>query len=421
MDTAAAARQDFAMSATCLILGAGQAGGWAAVTLREAGFAGRIVLIGEEPWLPYERPPLSKATLTAETEPPIAYFRDPARYAAHGIETLTGVRATGIEREARRVRLADGRDLSYDRLLLATGGRARALTVPGGERALRLRTLEDARAIRARLATARRVVCIGAGVIGLEVAASARARGAAVTVLEAAARPMGRSVSPEGAAFVARLHRDAGVELRCGVAVVAIEPAGDGTELVLTADGGAFPADVVLAGVGMERELDLAKAAGLALDGGIAVDPWGRSSDPAIFAAGDVAAFPHPLFPGRRLRLEAWRHAQNHGIAVGRAMAGVEAPPYDDIPWFWTDQHGVNLQVAGFPAEAARSVVRVDRDRVFVAVHLDAADRVIGVTAAGSPRDIRAGTALIRAGGPVDPRVVADASVPLPAPRPAER
>ena len=421
MDTAAAARQDFAMSATCLILGAGQAGGWAAVTLREAGFAGRIVLIGEEPWLPYERPPLSKATLTAETEPPIACFRDPARYAAHGIETLTGVRATGIEREARRLRLADGRDLSYDRLLLATGGRARALTVPGGERALRLRTLEDARAIRARLATARRVVCIGAGVIGLEVAASARARGAAVTVLEAAARPMGRSVSPEGAAFVARLHRDAGVELRCGVAVAAIEPAGDGTELVLTADGGAFPADVVLAGVGMERELDLAKAAGLALDGGIAVDPWGRSSDPAIFAAGDVAAFPHPLFPGRRLRLEAWRHAQNHGIAVGRAMAGVEAPPYDDIPWFWTDQHGVNLQVAGFPAEAARSVVRVDRDRVFVAVHLDAADRVIGVTAAGSPRDIRAGTALIRAGCPVDPRAVADASVPLPAPRPAER
>ncbi len=421
MDTAAAARQDFAMSATCLILGAGQAGGWAAVTLREAGFAGRIVLIGEEPWLPYERPPLSKAVLTAETEPPIACFRDPARYAALGIETLTGVRATGIEREARRVRLADGRDLSYDRLLLATGGRARALTVPGGERALRLRTLEDARAIRARLATARRVVCIGAGVIGLEVAASARARGAAVTVLEAAARPMGRSVSPEGAAFVARLHRDAGVELRCGVAVAAIEAGTDGAALVLTADGGVLPADLVLAGVGMERAVDLAAAAGLALDGGIAVDAWGRSSDPAIFAAGDVAAFPHPLVPGPRLRLESWRHAQNHGIAVGRAMAGVEAPPYDDIPWFWTDQHGVNLQVAGFPAEAARSVVRVDRDRVFVAVHLDAADRVIGVTAAGSPRDIRAGTALIRAGCPVDPRAVADASVPLPAPRPAER
>ena len=289
--------------------------------------------------------------------------------------------------------------------------------MPGGERALRLRTLEDARAIRARLATARRVVCIGAGVIGLEVAASARARGAAVTVLEAAARPMGRSVSPEGAAFVARLHRDAGVELRCGVAVAAIEPARDGTEQVLTADGGAFPADVVLAGVGMERELDLATAAGLALDGGIAVDPWGRSSDPDIFAAGDVAAFLHPLFPGRRLRLEAWRHAQNHGIVVGRAMATPDAAPYDDIPWFWTDQHGVNLQVAGFPAEAARTVVRADRERVFVAVHLDAADRVIGITAAGSPRDIRAGTALIRAACPVDPGLLADASVPLPVPR----
>ncbi len=421
MDSVGAARQHSAMSETHLIVGAGQAGGWAAVTLRQAGFAGRIVLIGAEPWLPYERPPLSKAVLTAETEPPIAYFRDPARYAEHGIETLLGVRVVDIDAPARRVRLADGQALAYDRLLLATGGRARALTVPGGERALRLRTLEDARAIRARLATARQVVCIGAGVIGLEVAASARARGAAVTVLESAARPMGRSVSPEGAAFVARLHREAGVDLRCGIALAAIEPGPGGSERVLTANGSAFSADLVLAGVGMERALDLAVAAGLALDGGIAVDAWGRSSDPAIFAAGDVTAFLHPLFPGRRLRLESWRHAQNHGIAVGRAMAVAEAPVYDDIPWFWTDQHGVNLQVAGFPAEAARTVVRLDRDRVFVAVHLDAADRVIGVTAAGSPRDIRAGTALIRACCPVDPRLVADASLPLPAPRPAGR
>ncbi len=421
MDSVGAARQHSAMSETHLIVGAGQAGGWAAVTLRQAGFAGRIVLIGAEPWLPYERPPLSKAVLTAETEPPIAYFRDPARYAEHGIETLLGVRVVDIDAPARRVRLADGQALAYDRLLLATGGRARALTVPGGERALRLRTLEDARAIRARLATARQVVCIGAGVIGLEVAASARARGAAVTVLESAARPMGRSVSPEGAAFVARLHREAGVDLRCGIALAAIEPGPGGSERVLTANGSAFSADLVLAGVGMERALDLAVAAGLALDGGIAVDAWGRSSDPAIFAAGDVTAFLHPLFPGRRLRLESWRHAQNHGIAVGRAMAVAEAPVYDDIPWFWTDQHGVNLQVAGFPAEAARTVVRLDRDRVFVAVHLDAADRVIGITAAGSPRDIRAGTALIRACCPVDPRLVADASLPLPAPRPAGR
>ena len=421
MDFVAAARQHSAMSETHLIVGAGQAGGWAAVTLRQAGFAGRIVLIGAEPWLPYERPPLSKAVLTAETEPPIAYFRDPARYSEAGIETLMGVRALEIDRKRQQLRLADGRVLAYDRLLLATGGRARALTVPGGERALGLRTLEDARAIRARLAAARQVVCIGAGVIGLEVAASARARGAAVTVLEAAARPMGRSVSPEGADFVARLHRAAGVALRCGVAVAAIEAGADGAQRVLTADGGAFPADLVLAGVGMERNLELAAAAGLALDGGIAVDAWGRSSDPAIFAAGDVAAFLHPLFPDRRLRLESWRHAQNHGIAVGRAMAMAEAPAYDDIPWFWTDQHGVNLQVAGFPAEAARTVVRVDQERVFVAVHLDPADRVIGVTAAGSPRDIRAGTALIRAGCPVDPRLLADASVPLPAPRPAGR
>ena len=360
-----------ATTGTHLILGAGQAGGWAAVAMRQAGFAGRVVLIGDEPHLPYERPPLSKSVLTAAEEPPVAWFHPPGRYEELGIETRLGTAAVAIDLAHRRVVLADGTELGWDKLLLAMGGRARRLSVPGGERALTLRTLEDARAIRARLDGARRVVCIGAGVIGLEIAASARARGAGVTVLEAADRPMGRAVCADGAAFVA---------------------------------------DLVIAGVGMERNLALAVAAGVPTDRGVLVDACAETSVPGVFAAGDLAAFPHPLFG--MLRLESWRHAQNHGIAAGQAMAGA-GKPYDDMPWFWTDQFGVNLQVAGLPALAARTVVRVAGPRGFVALHLAADDRVVGVTAANAPREIRAGTALIRGGRKVDAERAADPGVTL--------
>ncbi|MGH7041596.1 MAG: NAD(P)/FAD-dependent oxidoreductase [Acetobacteraceae bacterium] len=399
------------MSETNVIVGAGQAGGWAAVAMRQAGFAGRILLIGEEPYRPYERPPLSKTVLTAASEPPVTWFHSEARYADLGIELVLGTAVTALDVTARRIGLADGREIGWDKLLLATGGRARRLAVPGGERALVLRTLGDARVLRARLGDARRVVCIGAGVIGLEIAASARARGASVTVLEAAERPMGRSVSAEGAAFVAGLHRNAGVDLRCGVAVAAIEARADGSEVVLCADGAAFPADLVVAGVGMERNLALAEAAGLVLDGGVVVDALARTSAECVFAAGDLATFPHPLFGGR-MRLESWRHAQNHGIAAGQVMAGA-GKPYDDVPWFWTDQFGVNLQVAGLPGLAARTVVRVAPPAGFVAVHMAADDRVVGVTAANAPREIRAGMALIRAGRAVDAELVGDATVAL--------
>lgn len=398
------------MSETHVIVGAGQAGGWAAIGMRQAGFTGRILLLGDETWRPYERPPLSKAALTADAEPEPLYFHPADRYAELGIELMLGASVEAVLPKEGRVRLRDGWSLPYDRLLLATGGRARHLPFPGGEHALYLRTLEDARLIRARLRHARRVACIGAGVIGLELASSAHALGATVTVLEAAAAPMGRCVSPEGAAFVARLHRAAGVTLRVGETVDAIEPAGDGFR-VCCADGAHVEADLVLAGVGMARALDLARDAGLELDGGIAADNVGRTSEPGIYAAGDVAAFFHPLY-GRRIRLESWRHAQNHGLAVGKAMCG-ETIPYDDVPWFWTDQHGVNLQVAGLPAEAVHTVVRQDTAKGFAAVHLDADGGVVGVTAAGNPREIRAGTALIRAHAKPDRARLADSSVPL--------
>jgi 3-phenylpropionate/trans-cinnamate dioxygenase ferredoxin reductase component len=400
------------MSTTHIIVGAGQAGGWAAVAMRQAGFHGRILLIGEESWRPYERPPLSKAVLTDEPEPPLAYFHPVERYAEQGIELLLGTTVSELDAAGHRVRLSDGRILPFDRLLLTVGGRARHLPIHGGDKALYLRTIEEARLIRGRLATARRVLCIGAGVIGLEIASSARARGTEVTVLEALPRAMGRSVSPEGAQFVETLHRDAGVALQFGVIVDAIEDAAPGGLRVLCRGGGEFTSDLVIAGVGMQRNLALAEAAGLSLEGGIVVDDLGRTSAPDVYAAGDVTAFHHPLF-ARRLRLESWRHAQNHGIAVGKAMCG-ETTPYDDIPWFWTDQHGVNLQVAGLPADAVRTIVRANAPpNVFTAVHLAADDSVIGVTAANNPREIRAGQALIKSRRPVDADAVADGAVSL--------
>jgi 3-phenylpropionate/trans-cinnamate dioxygenase ferredoxin reductase subunit len=341
----------------------------------------------------------------------VLYFHPEQRYAELGVELLLGTAVVGVEPEAHRVVLADGQSLTYDKLLLTVGGAARRLPIHGGDLALYLRTLEDARTIRARLAGAPRVLCIGAGVIGLEIASSARALGCEVTVLEAMPRAMGRAVSPEGAAFIEALHRDAGVTLHFGVIVDRLAQA-DGGVAVTCRDGRRFEADVVVAGVGMQRNLALAEAAGLALEGAIVVDAFGRTSAPDVYAAGDVTAFPHPLF-GKRLRLESWRHAQNHGIAVGKAMCG-DTSPYDDVPWFWTDQHGVNLQVAGLPADAARTVVRQGGAAgSFVAVHLAEDGSVVGVTAANNPREIRAGQALIKSHKVVDAAKLPDASVPL--------
>lgn len=392
---------------TNIILGAGQAGGWAAVAMRQAGFSGRILLIGDEAFQPYERPPLSKAWLLEPAEPPIQYFHAEGRYAELDIEFWGGRSAIAIDPIGQRIRLGDDSVHAYDKLLLATGGRARTLAIPGGQHAQTLRTIEDARRLRAKLATARRVVCIGAGVIGLEIAAAARQRGLDVTVIEAGPAPMGRSVTPEISDFITRLHREAGTTLHFDMAVEAIDAAPDGTLSVICGRGFGFVADLVVAGIGMERDFSLARSAGLAIDGGIKVDEFGQTSVANIHAAGDVSAFFHPIF-NRYLRLESWRHAQNHGVAAGQAMAG-KPTPYTDIPWFWSDQHGVNLQIAGLPHLATRTIVRPGTDwRHFVAMHLLDDDTVIGVTAANMPRDIRAGTTMIQLGLPVDADALAD-------------
>jgi 3-phenylpropionate/trans-cinnamate dioxygenase ferredoxin reductase subunit len=412
------------MEMGAIIVGAGQAGAHAALAMRNAGYPGAIRLIGAEADRPHERPPLSKQMLTAAEEPSLAYFHSEQRYADNGITLMCGVTVVAIDPAARTVQAArtlqaartvqaartghlqDARALQYTHLLLTTGGRARRLDVPGAENVLTMRTVADARALRRRLVPGVRVVCVGGGVIGLEVASSARARGCVVTVIEAAPALMGRSLGPVLSKWLADLHRAAGVDLRLGTAVAAVTP-----EHVICADGSVIPAELVVAGIGMERETGIAERAGLAIDNGIVVDEFGRTSEPGIFAAGDVAAFWVPRLQ-QRMRLETWRHAQDHGAAVGRAIAG-SGLPYDEIPWFWTDQHGVNLQIAGVCADAPVTVIRGEIGAPSFAVWcLDAACVPIGVAGVNAPREVRAGLGLIRAERPVDPARLADAGVP---------
>ncbi len=392
---------------THVVVGAGQAGACAAVAMRGAGFGGRIVLLGEEPHPPYERPPLSKAALTDDPAPEPSWFYSPAKFSELDIALRLGTAVIGIDVAARRLDLAHGAPVPFDRLLLATGGRARTLSVPGAERVRLIRTLDDARHLRPLLVAGTRVVCIGAGVIGLETAASARKRGCEVTVLEAGPSAMGRSLTPCMAAWVARLHRSAGVVLHFGAAVEAITQ-----DAVVCAGGLTVPADLVVAGVGMVRNTALAQAAGLAVDSGIMVDEFGQTGTDGIYAAGDAAAFWVPRLH-RRLRLETWRHAQDHGIAVGRVMAGV-AEPYDPVPWFWSDQHGVTIQVAGLPNEAVGTVLRgEDTARSFAAFHLDEAGRVVAATGVNAAREVRAAMTLIRSGTVVEAAALADPATKL--------
>eukprot|EP01037_Dinobryon_pediforme_P029562 gene29562-33252_t len=340
-----------------VIVGAGEAGVAAGVALRDRGYDGPITLIGAEAREPYERPPLSKAVILAGAPepPPIGAA---GRLRALDIQLRTGVAATGIDWDGRRLFVDDGDTLFYDKLLLATGARARPLSAPGGELALTLRTYDDSLAIRAALDGAGRVVIIGGGFIGLELAASARQRGVAVTLIEAAPRVLMRGVDAGFAAMIAARHRAEGVDLRTGTGLAAIAADGAG-RLVTLADGEVVRADCVIAGIGAAPDTRLAAAAGLALDSGIAVDGRLQTSDPDIFATGDCCSFPSRLYGGRRIRLEAWRNAQDQGAFVAGSMLGGDAL-YTAVPWFWSDQYDMHLQIAGL-ADGATS--RIERDQ----------------------------------------------------------
>lgn len=365
---------------TIVIVGAGHAGGRAALGLREAGWTGPVLLIGAEREPPYERPPLSKAVLLGEA---FGGALAPAeRYAEAGIEWLGGRRVTTIDRAPKQVVLDDGRRLGYHRLLLATGGRARTLALPGAalDGVLTLRTLDDAHALAPRLVPGARIAVIGGGFIGLEVAASARTRGCEVHVIEAAPRLLGRAVPAALAQRVQALHEARGVHMHVGIAPLRFEHDGAGLRVQL-ADGSSIDADTIVVGIGIAPGTELAEQAGLPCANGVVVDAGLRTADPAIFAAGDVAAFPSAL-SGRTLRLESWHNAEDHARVAAVNLAG-GAATVGATPWFWSDQYDHQLQIAGDPSLGVSSVTRPLADAAEIHFHLGADGRLVGVAGFG--------------------------------------
>ena len=402
---------------TFVSVGAGLAGAKAAETLRHEGFTGRIMLIGAEPQLPYERPPLSKGLLLGTHEPDSVFVHEPDWYTANSVELRTGATVTGIDRGKRTAQIKGGEEVRYDRLLLATGSSPRRLPVHGAERGgvLQLRTLADAQRIMAKVGGGTRLVIVGAGWIGLEVAAAARARGAVVTVVEAAALPLRRVLGDTIATVFADLHREHGVGFHFGAQVREITPSH-----VLLGDGTALEADVVLAAVGVTPNTAIAEQAGLRVDNGILVDHQLRTDDPDVFAAGDVANVDHPLLRAR-IRVEHWSNVLHTGPAAARAMLGQDVT-YDRLPYFFTDQYDLGMEYTGWvpPAATADLIVRGDlHRREFVAFWLVdgriAAGMNVNVWDVAEPIEdlVRAGLA----GAVVDPARLADPDVPLAAVR----
>ncbi|BAI74837.1 FAD-dependent pyridine nucleotide-disulphide oxidoreductase (plasmid) [Azospirillum sp. B510] len=401
-----------------LIVGAGHAAGELATSLRQGGFAGRITMIGEEPYLPYQRPPLSKAFLAGEVEVAGLHLKPQATYDRAGIEVLAGVRAVWLDRVAKSVALDDGRTLSYDRLVLATGGRARRLAVPGAAEAEAagvlhyLRTIDDVRRIQAGFLPGRRLAIVGGGYVGLEVAAVAAKRGVAVTVLESALRVLARVTSPEMSAFYEEVHRDAGVRIRKGVTVTGVTLQTEGGGLAVTcADGVPEPADLTIVGIGLEPNVELARDAGLAVDDGIVVDEFTRTSDPDVFAIGDCTNHPNPLL-GRRLRLESVPNAMEQARAAAAALCG-KPKPYASIPWFWSEQYDLKLQMVGLSAGYDQCVLRGDPARRFFTAFYGLAGRLIAAHCVSRPQEFMICRRLVEQGIAIDVARMADEGVPL--------
>ncbi|WP_446212885.1 NAD(P)/FAD-dependent oxidoreductase [Micromonospora sp. IBSANI012] len=342
-----------------VIVGAGLAGARAAQTLREEGFDGKIVLFGEETERPYERPALSKGLLLRTTERDSVYVHDAGWYVDHDVDLRTDTRVTALDRRSRQVTVADGQRFHYDRLLLATGSRARTLPIPGAhlDGVLRLRTLADSARISEALVDGANVVIVGAGWIGLEVAAAARTRGAAVTVVETADLPLQRVLGDQLATVFADLHRAHGVTFHFGAQVHEFQGSHRVTA-VLLADGTVLPADLVVVGVGVQPNTELAEQAGLAVDNGVVVDDTLRTSDPDIWAAGDLANARHRML-GTRVRVEHWANALHSGPAAARGMLG-RVVSYDRLPYFYTDQYELGMEYTGHapPGSYDRVVVR---------------------------------------------------------------
>jgi 3-phenylpropionate/trans-cinnamate dioxygenase ferredoxin reductase subunit len=390
-----------------VIVGGGQAAAQAISTLRQQGFADAITLVAEEPYAPYQRPPLSKKYFAGEVSRERLLLRPMAFYAEKGVALELGRRAVELDAAAHSVRLDDGRVLRYDRLLLATGSHVRTLDVPGARLAgvHYVRTISDIDSINAELSPGARVAVIGGGYIGLEMAAVAAQRGFAVTVLETAERVLARVVCPEVSAFYEQLHRSAGVDVQCAAAVRALHGR-ERVESVEVADGRRFACDSVVIGIGILPDVALAERAGLPCANGIVVDEYARSGDPSVLAAGDCTSHPHPLY-ARRVRLESVQNAVHQAkVAAASLLAAPSA--YHELPWFWSDQYDVKLQIAGLSQGYDEVALRGDpSSRSFAAYYL-ARGRLIAVDAINSPREFSLGKKLVSAGLTVQADVLRD-------------
>jgi 3-phenylpropionate/trans-cinnamate dioxygenase ferredoxin reductase subunit len=395
---------------TIVIIGGGMAGARACVNLRAQGYAGGIVLLAEENHPPYDRPPLSKSSITQTAEPAPVRLMDEAIARELEVDLRQGVAAIALDPAAKTVRLADGSAVAYDKLLIATGARPRKLAVPGGDHALTLRSHEDSLELRRRFQPGKSIVIIGGGFIGLELASSAVGKGCRVTVVEARPRILMRGVPEALARIVHERHVQAGVTMLTGVGLSHL-----GENGVHLADGRVLGADSIIAGVGAVPETKLAAEAGLEIDNGIACDRHMRTSDPDIHAAGDCASFIHAKL-GSRIRLEAWRSAQDQAATAAETMLGGTAE-HAAIPWFWSDQYELGLQMTGFAELGPVTVARKSEQGVLVLFHLAADGTIMGASGIGPgtavARDIKLSEMMIARAlkPPVD--MLADPKQPL--------
>ncbi len=404
------------MTDTFAIVGAGQVAVQAAETLRKLGHSGPIVMVGDEPSSPYQRPPLSKKYLSGELPAERLALKPATFFETHQIDLRLGVRATGLDLAAHQLELSDGQSVVYSKLLLATGSTPRRLTVPGHhlQGIHYLRTRADVEAIRKEMGTARHVVIIGAGYIGLEVAATCRTLGLSVDVLEMSDRVMNRVVAPEISAFYTEEHQRAGVRIHTrtllsGFAATPDQP--DRVAQVLTLDGPQFPADLVVVGVGVVPEVDLALSAGLTCENGIAVDEQTRTSDPDVHAAGDCANHPSLRY-GRRVRLESVDNAFEQAKIAAENMLGGRAI-HDRVPWFWSDQYDLKLLITGLNFDYDRALLRgIMNERSFSCCYLRGTE-LLAMDCVNRAKDYMAAKKLIAERAHFDLDRLADPTVPL--------
>ena len=394
-----------------IIVGAGHAAGQAAASLRQEGYQGEIVIIGDEPHIPYQRPPLSKQYLSGEHGLERVHLRPEKFYQDKNITVKTGVHVNAIDTAAHTITTDGGETLSYDKLLLATGGRPRRLTIPGHDlRGIHyLRGIDDVDGIRQEMEPGRRMVIVGGGYIGLEVAAVAVTAGLEVHVLEMEQRILQRVTTEQMSAYYHRLHESRGVQVHTGAAVTAFKGNGH-VEGVLCGDGDeCYPADIVIVGIGIIPNTEVAQAAGIECSNGIVVDDHCRTSAEDVYAAGDCTNHPNPLL-GRRLRLESVPNAMEQARVAAANMTGGDKT-YASIPWFWSDQYELKLQMVGFSADGDSAVVRGDMDANQFAVFYLKGGAVVAADAVNSPKEFMICKQLI--GKPVDAAVLADLTADL--------